>query len=106
MTDPILEALWKKTLDDFDDESAHTAFIDHCQATRQLLEAAIRYRGMAGDHARGRIAARRLTAISALALADLETVRTPEQRGVTLAVRLVLVVLFIGGSVALLIALR
>jgi CHASE2 domain-containing sensor protein len=106
MTDPVLEALWKKTLDDFDDESAHAAFIDHCQATRQLLEAAIRYRGMAGDHARGRIAARRLTAIATLAVADLETARTPERRGVTLAVGLVLIVLFLGGSVALLLALR
>ena len=105
MTDPILEALWKKTLDDFDDESAHAAFLDHCQATRQLLEAAIRYRGMAGDHVRGRIAERRLAAIAALALADLETERTPERRGITLAVRLVLIVLFLGGSVALLIAL-
>ena len=106
MTDPVLEALWKKALDHFDDESAHAAFIDHCQATRQLLEAAVRYRGMAGDHARGKIAERRLAAISALALADLETARTPERRGVALVVRLVLIVLFLGGSVALLFALR
>jgi hypothetical protein len=106
MTDPVLDALWKKALDDFDDESAHAAFIDHCQATRQLLEAAVRYRGMAGDHARGKIAERRLAAIAALALADLETERTPERRGITLAVRLVLIVLFLAGSVALLLALR
>jgi hypothetical protein len=106
MTDPVLEALWKRTIDHFDDESAHAAFIDHCQATRQLLEAAVRYRGMAGDHARGKIAARRLAAISALALADLETARTPERRGLALLVRLVLIVLFLGGSVALLFALR
>jgi hypothetical protein len=106
MSDPILEALWKKTLDDFDDEAAHTAFIDHCRVTRQLLEAAIRYRGMAGDHARGRIAGRRLAAIATLALADLETERTPERQGITLAVRLLLIVFFLAGSVALLFALR
>jgi len=106
MTDPVLEVLWKRVLDHFDDESAHAAFIDHCQATRQLLEAAVRYRGMAGDHARGKIAERRLAAISALALADLETARTPERRGLALVIRLVLIVLFLGGSVALLFALR
>ncbi|HEX3595648.1 MAG TPA: hypothetical protein VHU80_11110 [Polyangiaceae bacterium] len=106
MNDPILEVLWKKVLDDFDDEPAHAAFIEHCQTTRQLLEAAVRYRGMAGDHARGAQAERRLASIAALALAGLETTRTPERQGFGLAVRLVLIVLFLGGSFALLFALR
>jgi hypothetical protein len=53
MSDPVLDTLWKKVLADFDDGAAHAAFIEHCRATNQLLEAAVRYRGMAGDHARG-----------------------------------------------------
>jgi len=106
MNDPILEVLWKKVLDDFDDEPAHSVFIEHCQATRQLLQAAVRYRGMAGDHARGPQAERRLASISALALAGLETTRMPERHGLTLVVRLLLIALFLGGSFALLMALQ
>ncbi len=106
MTDPVLDALWKKVTADFDDDRAHLAFIEHCQNTQQLLEAAVRYRGMAGDHARGAQAERRLASIAALALAGLETTRMPERPGITVAVRLLLIVLFLGGSIALLFALR
>jgi hypothetical protein len=106
MNDPILEVLWKKILDDFDDDAAHVAFIEHCRSTRQLLEAAVRYRGMSGDHARGTQAERRLSSVAALAMAGLETTRTPERQGAALAVRLLLIVLFLGGSLALLFALH
>jgi hypothetical protein len=106
MTDPILEALWKRVLDDFGNESAHGAFIEHCRATRQLLEAAVRYRGMAGDHARGATAEKRLTGIAVLALAELETARTPPRSHLTTAVRVALILLFLVGSGALLLVLR
>jgi hypothetical protein len=106
MTDPVLEALWKKVLDDFSSDAAHGAFLEHCQATRQLFEAAVRYRGMAGDHARGAMAERRLAGIAVLALAELETARTPPRTGLTTAVRVALIVLFLVGSGALLLALR
>jgi len=106
MSDPIFEALWKKVLDDFDDDAAHVAFIEHCRVTGTLLEAAVRYRGMAGDHARGPQAEKRLGSIAALAVAGLETARTPERHGAALAVRLALIVLFLAGTAALLLALK
>ena len=106
MHDPILEALWKRVLDDFENGAAHAAFIEHCQTTNQLLEAAVRYRGMAGDHARGAHAGRKLASIAALAMASLETTRMPERQSMTLAVRLALIALFVAGTAALLLTLR
>ena len=105
MTDAVFEALWKKVVADFHDERAHGAFIEHCGETDQLLEAAVRYRGMAGDHDRGKIAQKRLQAITVLALARLERARTPERPAGPFALRLVLITLFLFGSVALLYAL-
>jgi hypothetical protein len=105
MTDPALEALWKSCLDDWSNDSTHGAFIEHCQGTRQLLEAAVRYRGMAGDHVRGPSAGKRLEAIASLALSDLELARTPERRGMRVAAQIGLIVLFVGATLALVAAL-
>jgi hypothetical protein len=106
MADP-LEGLWKKVLDDWDDEAAHGAFIEHCRSTKQLQEAAVRYRGMAGDHARGAVAERRLRGLTVVALSTLETTRTtaPTARYATLA-RIAVILLFLAGSIALLFAFR
>jgi hypothetical protein len=101
MIDPVLDALWKKALDDWESDAAHGAFMEHCQATGQLLEAAVRYRGMAGDHMRGASAEKRLKGIALLAIARLESERTPEPKGGSNAARLVLIVFFIAATAAL-----
>jgi hypothetical protein len=101
MTDPVLDALWKRCLDDWSNDASHGAFIEHCQATRQLLEAAVRYRGMAGDHVRGPSASKRLEAIAFLALGGLELSRTPERRGMRVAAQIALIVLFVAATLAL-----
>jgi hypothetical protein len=72
MTDPVLEAHWKRVLDDWENDAAHGSFLEYCQTSDQLLEAAVRYRGMAGDRTRGPSADKRLSAISLLALSKLE----------------------------------
>ncbi|MCB9585556.1 MAG: hypothetical protein H6718_09165 [Polyangiaceae bacterium] len=72
MSDPILEALWKKVLDNWDDDAVHGAFMSHCQDTRQLPEAAARYKGMTGDHERGSSAEKRLGGVAILAMASLQ----------------------------------
>ena len=72
MSDPILEALWKKVVDDWDDDSAHGAFLSHCQDTQQLPEAAARYKGMTGDHERSASAEKRLGGVALLAMASLQ----------------------------------
>jgi hypothetical protein len=104
MTDSVLEALWKRVLDDWDDERGHDAFVEYCRQTNRLLEAAVRYRGMAGDHTRGPAAQKRLQGLSTLALAELEIERTPDRRGYTTLARILLILLFVAGSVALLFA--
>jgi hypothetical protein len=75
-----LETLWKHVLDHWDEEAAHRAFLEHCNQANLLVEAAVRYRGMKGDHARGALAEQKLTAIRALALSRLAAARTPERR--------------------------
>jgi hypothetical protein len=106
MTDPAVDALWKKALDAWDDDARHGAFIEYCQATGQLLEAAVRYRGMAGDHARGPSAQKRLGGIAVLALAALETARAPERSSLANFTKVAAILLFLAGSAALLFALN
>ena len=101
MTDPALEALWKRVVDDWDNDAAHGAFLEHCQTTDQLLEAAVRYRGMAGDRVRGPSAQKRLGAVATLSIARLETMRTPEPRVRADVGRLLLIVFFVAGTIAL-----
>lgn len=76
---PALEALWKRVLDRWDDESAHDAYLEYCQKSERLVDAAVRYRGMSGDRNRAPIAEKRLKAVALLALAGLEVVRVAER---------------------------
>ena len=76
LPDAELEALWKRVVDQWDDQAAHGAFLDHCQSRDQLAEAAARYRGMSGDRERGDAAKKRLQGVTILALARLESERT------------------------------
>ncbi|HYQ03989.1 MAG TPA: hypothetical protein VER96_35190 [Polyangiaceae bacterium] len=80
MADAAFEALWKTVLDRWDDERAHGAFLEYCQATDSLAEAAARYRGMKGDRDRSAIAEKRLAGIAIVALAKLHATRTPAGR--------------------------
>jgi CHASE2 domain-containing sensor protein len=102
MTDPVLEALWKRVVDEWENDAVHGVFIEHCQMTSQLLEAAVRYRGMSGDHARGPVAQKRLQAIAILAVAQLEAARSTRQPRAATATRVALITLFLAGSAALL----
>jgi hypothetical protein len=101
MTDPVLETLWKRVVDHWDDDAAHGAFLTHCQETDQLLEAAVRYRGMAGDRDRGPAAERRLGGVAMLAMAKLESSRTRPAEARRNAGKLVLVIFFTAASAAL-----
>jgi hypothetical protein len=74
--DPALEALWKRVLDAWDDDAPHNAFLDYCRTRDRLVEAAVRYRGMAGDHARAAVAAKKLKAVLLLAMTRLEASRS------------------------------
>src|SRR5688572_3651575 len=102
MTDTALETLWKHALEHWDDEAAHRAFLEHCRHHGQLVEAAVRYRGMKGDHARGPTAEKKLAAIAALALAGLESARTPDRRKQGHFVSYLLIAFFVAGTLGLL----
>jgi hypothetical protein len=102
MTDPTTDALWKNALDRWDDDKAHAAFLEHCQRTDQLPEAAARYRGMAGDRERGPSAGKRLEAVALLAMAKLETMRGGRSVSRPRWPSYVLIALFVFGTIALL----
>ncbi|MEI9952078.1 MAG: hypothetical protein WDO74_24605 [Pseudomonadota bacterium] len=80
MADAAFEALWKSVLDDWQDERAHGAFLEYCQTTDQLAEAAARYRGMKGDRDRSAVAEKRLAGIAVVALAKLHATRSQRAR--------------------------
>lgn len=102
MRDAALEALWKNTLDRWDDERAHSAFLEHCQRTHQLDEAAVRYRGMSADRTRSEIAKKRLEGIALLALAQLEMLRGERPREPGRALSYILIALFTAATLLVL----
>src|SRR6188768_1530098 len=76
MVDAVFEALWKSVLDRWQDERAHGAFLEYCQTSEKLPEAAARYRGMKGDRDRSAVAEKRLAGIAVIALAQLHATRS------------------------------
>jgi hypothetical protein len=102
MTDAAFEALWKNVLDRWDDERAHGAFLEHCQITDQLAEAAARYRGMKGDRERGAVAEKRLAGVAIVALAKLEATRSRPHHAGSRRGTLLVAAAFGLGTVALL----
>lgn len=100
--DPALEALWKNVLDHWDEDRAHAAFLDACQRVDRLVEAAVRYRGMAADRDRGPRAQQHLAAVTALALAKLEASRTPARSTRPAHAGIVLVAVFVLATIVLL----
>jgi hypothetical protein len=75
--DPILEALWERARADLEAEEPHRAVLEHARASQRLPELARRYRSLPteGDDARDALA-RRLAALTAVALADLDARRS------------------------------
>jgi len=47
--DAVLEALWKRVLDAWDDEKTHAALIEHAMRAQRLPETAGRYRALIDD---------------------------------------------------------
>ena len=102
MNDAGLEVLWKHVTSHWDDEAAHRAFLEHCRVNDRLVEAAVRYRGMKGDHVRGALAEKKLAAIAALALTRLETERSPSPAKRSNGFAYLLIAIFVAGTAGLL----
>jgi hypothetical protein len=77
MKDETFEALWKNVVDCWDDDAAHQVFLQHCQATEQLGDAAGRYAALKKDEVRGPSACKYLDVAATLAAASLTTSRQP-----------------------------
>ncbi len=77
-TDAIFEALWKRTLEAWDDEKTHAALIDHAMREQRLPEAAGRYRALVDDPDRGALAKKKLDAIVIAATQMLMAMKTPK----------------------------
>lgn len=86
--DPILEALWKRVLERWDERAPHDAFLSACHERELLGHAAAQYRAVAEgqqapagddqqDEARREQARKRLGAITMLAMQALEATRQP-----------------------------
>lgn len=92
MPDPVLEALWKRVTDDWDDARTHEAFLRHCQEKALLGEAAARYRPFIDDEVCGPFAKKRIEAITLLAtsalMAQRQEPRAAFPKWVTIAVAL------------------
>jgi hypothetical protein len=102
VTDPALEALWKRVVDAWDDNAAHAAFLEHCRQSDRLVEAAVRYRGMVGDHARSAVAKKKLDAVALIAMAQLDVSRARERRPASHAGSYALIALFLVATIGLL----
>ena len=76
-TDPILEALWKRVVDAWDDDKAHAALLEHALRAERLPDVAGRYRVLKDDPEKGARAQKRLDAIVVAATQMLFAMKTP-----------------------------
>ncbi|MEZ4223566.1 MAG: hypothetical protein R3B13_21640 [Polyangiaceae bacterium] len=102
LPDPTLDALWRQVVADWDNDKSHAAYLEMCNAKNRLAEAAARYRGMAGDRERGASAEKRLQAVLALALAQLELLRSPPPEAQRRFGGVALTLFFVGGILLIL----
>jgi hypothetical protein len=76
--DPVLEALWAKTLEAWDDEKRHAALLEHALREKTLPALAGRYRALRDDPERGEIANKRIEAILTAATQMMFSMKTPK----------------------------
>ena len=101
--EPAFEILWTHLVDNWDDDKAHLAFLEHCQQHSQLLPAAKRYRSMADSERHKLQVERRLKAIAALAMAQMAQSRTDPSGAKRQAGRLVALIFLVATATGLLI---
>jgi hypothetical protein len=86
--DPVLDALWARAIEAWDEEKVHTAVLDHAIRTAALPELAGRYRALVDDPDRGAFAKKRLDAIVLAATQMLMAMKTPAPGKVPLPIML------------------
>jgi hypothetical protein len=86
--DPVLEALWKRARDAWDDEKIHAALLEHALRTQTLPALAGRYRSVIGDAELGPRAQKKLEAIVVAATQSLLAMKTPKPGKVPVSITL------------------
>jgi hypothetical protein len=86
--DPVLDALWRRVLEAWDDPGPHAALLDHAMRTQSLPEIAGRYRALANDPTKGGLARIKLDRIVMAATEMLMSMRTPKAGKVPLPITL------------------
>jgi hypothetical protein len=76
--DPLLEALWTRVLEAWEEDKVHGALLDYALRAEALPEIAGRYRALTSDPERGARAQKRLDALVAAATASLFATKTPK----------------------------
>ena len=77
-TDPVLEALWKRVIESWEDDRTHAALLDHALRSQALPEIAGRYRKLSDDPDKGALAKKKLDAIVVAATQMLMSMKTPK----------------------------
>jgi hypothetical protein len=86
--DAVLDALWKRVLDAWDDDKTHAALLDHALRSQRLPDIAGRYRALVGDPDKGALAKKKLDAIVIAATQMLMSMKTPKSGKVPLPITL------------------
>lgn len=86
--DAVLEALWGRVIERWDDEAVHAAMLDYAVKAQLLPELAGRYRALVDDAARGAVAKKKLDGIVVAATNMLWAMKTPKPEKVPLSITL------------------
>ncbi len=76
--DPLLDALWARALEAWDDDRPHVALLEHAMRTEGLPQLAGRYRALVKDAERGARAQKKLDGIVVAATQMLLSMKTPK----------------------------
>jgi hypothetical protein len=86
--DAVLEALWKRVIEAWDDDKTHAALIEHALREQRLPEVAAYYGALSKDPQKSAVARKKLDAIVVAATQMLMAMKTPERGKVPLPITL------------------
>jgi hypothetical protein len=75
-SDPVLDALWKRVTEAWDDDKTHAAALEHALREQQLPQLSGFYRALLDDEDKGAAAKKRLDAIVVAATQMLMSMKT------------------------------
>jgi hypothetical protein len=76
-SDAIFEALWKRTVEAWDDDKVHAAILQHALRSERLPDLAGRYRALKDDPEKGARATKKIDGIVVAATQMLMATKTP-----------------------------